>query len=430
MKRLTAALLILALALGLFPAALADDPRVSFSAERYTYMTGESVEIVVNASFAPESDLSVSVQDDKKNVFTVVIPAGQTQGSFTLSSPLSASGNTANLLILRSESYNRATPYEATVTARAAAMYSFSENAYITYVGRDLTFKVRVANADRLADGTAITLRDGEGSILESFPHSQGRTSYTFTYATDESWRPGKTLSVWVEGRAQADASALMAVGITGSKSIYGVKRDDNKIAFTMDAGSAGGNVPQILDILDKYNVKITFFMTGQFAEKYPEYVKMISERGHELGNHSWSHPDFTTLTNDQILSQVNRTRDLIYELTGQTTVLFRPPEGGMNTQVRTLLNAAGYEVIRWTHESYDSREGHSPEKSLKYATKDIVGGSIILTHVNATWTVSVLEDILQYYQDNGWEVVKVSELLWDGETAVDDDGLQYRISP
>ena len=430
MKRLIALLLMLSICLGMLPAALAEDIRISFTANRFTYTCGESTEITLKANAAPKSDLTLTLADSKKNTYTVVLPAGQTEARLTVSTPLSANGSTTTFTLQKSSDYLRVAPYETAVVARGAAMFSFGASSYITYVDRDLSFKVRVSNPDRLEKGTLITLRDQDGNVVESFEHAPSRQSYSFTFHMDESWRPGKTLSVWVDGREEADASALMAVGITGSKSIYGVKRNDQKIAFTMDAGSAGENTPTILDILDKYNVKITFFVTGKFASAYPDYVKEMHARGHEIGNHSWSHPSFYNLSNDQILSEVNRTRDKIYELTGVTTTLFRPPLGDMNTKIRTLLNAAGYEVIRWTHESYDSRDGHSAEKSLKYATKDLFGGAIILTHVKANWTVSVLDQIMQYYQENGWEVVPVSELLYDGETAVDEDGLQYQIAP
>lgn len=428
MKRTLCFVLLLTLLVTLLPAALADGISVSFAAGAVSYDSGASTQITLRTSQAPESDLTLTLTDNKKNSYTLVIPAGQTEASLTVSSDFSANGSRTVYTLQKSADYARKSPYECTVTAKAAALFSFGANVYQTYVDRDLTVRVKVANPARLEKGTVITIRDENDNVMERFEHNPNRSSYSFTYKTDAGWMPGKTLSVWVDGRDKADGFTLLAVGISGNKTICGVKRDDNKISFTMDAGSGGDNVPYILDVLDKYNVKITFFVTGKFASRYPEYVKMIAERGHEIGNHSWSHPSFYDLSNDQILSEVNRTRDLIYELTGKTTVFFRPPKGHCNSKIRAILNAAGYEVIRWTHESYDSRDGATPEKSLKFSTKDITGGSIILTHVNADWTVKVLDQILQWYQDNGFEVVPVSELLYYGNTATDDAGLQYLV--
>jgi len=146
---------------------------------------------------------------------------------------------------------------------------------------------------------TKIELRDELGNVLKSFTHSQKRTGQSFTFTTDDSWIPGKRVSVWVEGREQADDEALLAVGITGGKSIYGVRREDNKIAYTMDCGSSADNVPYILDLLDEFDLKITFFVTGQFAKNNRELVSEMAARGHEIGNHSWSHPSFYDLKGD-----------------------------------------------------------------------------------------------------------------------------------
>ena len=430
MKRLLSVLLLITLILSLAPAVWADAAiSLSFASDRLSYNSGESTELIVRAKQAPESDLTIRITDNKKNAYELVLPAGQTEVSMTVSSPLSGTGTTTTFTIERSENYSRKSPYQCSVSAKGACMYSFGAQLYQQFTGRDLKFTVKVANPTRLEKGTVITIRDDtNGTVMQTFEHNPNKTQYSFTYKVDESWMPGRNISVWVDGRETADAKTILAVGISGAKTICGVRRDDNKISFTMDAGSGGDNIPTILDILDKHGIKITFFVTGKFASSYPQYVKMMAERGHELGNHSWSHPSFYDLSVDKMLSEVNRTRDLIYELTGKTTVLFRPPKGHCNSKIRSILNGAGYEVIRWTHESYDSRDGATKEKSLKFSTKDITGGSIILTHVNADWTVAVLDQILTWYEDNGFEVVPVSELLYEGNTSTDENGLQYLV--
>lgn len=429
-NRVIACLLMLSLLLGgACPVALAADISVSFESAKLTYESGESSELVLVATSAPEKDLTVTVKDNKKNTYEVVIPAGQTRAALPVSSERTASGSKVTFTIQKSEDYLRKTPYESVVTARAATMYTFANGVYQTYAGRDLAIKVRVANPDRLDKGTVVTLRDEDGNVLETISHNPSRTAYNFTYKTDDSWRPGKTLSVWVEGRDKADAQTLAAVGISGVKSIYGVNRDDKKISFTMDCGSGSSNLPTILDILDEFGVKITFFVTGKFAQANPEMVTEMAARGHEIGNHSWSHPSFYELSGEQMLKQLYDTNDLIYELTGKTPDLFRPPFGDCNSKVRAIVNAAGFDVIRWTHESYDARKEASEANSLKYSTKDMEGGCIVLTHIEADCTTAVLRDIMQWYKDNGFEVVPVSELLLEGNTSVDENGRQYVIT-
>ena len=409
--------------------ALAAGGEIRFEVDKLTFQSGETAYVNVLAGEASDSDRTVVITDNRKNTYEVVIPAGETSAALDVSYELSASGRSTNYTIAKSDAYVRKN-YTCAVTARGATVYSFGTGVYQTYVGRDMSIKVRIANPDRLPKGTVVELRDSEGNVLETISHNPGRTAYNFTWKTDDSWRPGKTVSLWVNGREQADSEALLAVGISGSKSIYGVKREDKKLSFTMDCGSGSDNLPYILDVLDEFGLKITFFVTGQFANNNQDMVKEIAARGHEIGNHSWSHPSYYDLSGEEMLSQLNRTSDLVEALTGQRTTLFRPPEGNCNSKIRAIVNAAGYEVIRWTHESYDARKEASQANSLKYSTKDVKGGSIILTHIDADCTVAVLRDIFTWYQENGFEVVKVSELLHQGETAVDENGLQYPVNP
>ena len=425
MKKLLAILLFLCM----ITPAVAAETKISFEVDKLVFMSGEKAFVKVLASDTAEADRVITITDNHKNTHEVVIPAGQNYGELDVSYELSAKGLSTTYTIAKSENYTRS-KYTCQVTARAATMYTFYNEVYQTFTGRELAFKLYIAHPERLPDGAKIELRDEMGHVLESFTHSQKRTGKSFTFMTDDSWIPGKRVSVWVDGREQADDEALLAVGITGGKSIYGVRREDNKIAYTMDCGSSADNVPYILDLLDEFDLKITFFVTGQFAKNNRELVTEMAARGHEIGNHSWSHPSFYMLKGDEMLSQLKRTNDLIEELTGQHNFLFRPPKGDCNGQIRAVVNAAGYEVIRWTHEAYDSRKEASRETSFKHTTKDMVGGSIILSHVDADCTVAALPDILSFYRDNGFEVVKVSELLHTGKTATDENGLQYQVSP
>jgi len=429
MKKLLSALLTVMLLTSCLPFALAEGDVIRFEVDKLVFPSGETAVVNIVADQVSDVDRVITVSDNRKNTYEVVIPAGALSAPLDVSYALSASGRSTTYTINKSDAYTRKN-YTCAVTARAATMYTFGNAVYQTYVGRDMTIKVRIANPERLEKGTVVELRDSEGNVLETMTHNQNRTAYNFTWKTDDSWRPGKTVSLWVDGRAQADSEALLAVGISGSKSIYGVKRDDKKMSFTMDCGSGSDNLPYILDVLDEFGLKITFFVTGQFASNNQDMIVEMAARGHEIGNHSWSHPSFYDLSGEEMLSQLNRTSDLVEALTGQRPTLFRPPEGNCNSKIRSIVNAAGYEVIRWTHESYDARKEASEANSLKYSTKDVTGGSIILTHIDADCTVAVLRDIFTWYRDNGFEVVKVSDLLHQGETATDENGLQYLVNP
>ena len=162
--------------------------------------------------------------------------------------------------------------------------------------------------------------------------------------------------------------TALLAVGGNENyKMVFGASRTDKKLAYTMDCGSRATYLPQILDILDEYGLKITFFVTGKFAEKNPKLVQDMARRGHEIGNHSWSHPNFNELEPEKMIEELEKTSDLIESLTGTRPVYFRPPEGACKRRTVSIVRAAGYEVIRWTHDCCDARKEASEKNSLKH---------------------------------------------------------------
>ena len=427
-KSVWALLAACALWLCLVPAALADSLGLYFGAKQVTYRPESGVTLTVKAMRAAESDLIFRIGDQRGNTYTATLPKGRNEIQIAIADSLPQDGSTTFYTLLDGDGYVRRSPGSCAAVPRGAASYSFAEDVYQTYVGREFTCKLRVENPGSLPEGTRVSLRDQQGREVYAFPHQAGRQAYSITFEADDSWYPGKWLSVWVGSRDTADDSALMAVGVTGVKAIWGVNRADNRIAFTMDCGSHNRYVPRILDILDQYHVKITFFVTGKFAAANPDLVREMSARGHEIGNHSWNHPNFDDLSKAEIYAELTRTSDLLESITGRPVTLFRPPYGHLSGQARSIVNALGMQAIRWTHESMDARSEASAANSLKYSTRDMKGGSIILTHTSAGCTVSVLDQILQFYQDNGFEVVPVSQLLLEGSTAIDESGIQYSV--
>ena len=125
-------------------------------------------------------------------------------------------------------------------------------------------------------------------------------------------------------GPLQEDATAVVAAKKV--LPVYSVEREDNVISVTFDASWGGDKTLKILDLLDQYNAKATFFLVGIWVDKYPELVKAIAERGHEIGNHSASHAHFPQITESQMRQELDACSDKIEALTGTRPTLFRPP--------------------------------------------------------------------------------------------------------
>ena len=428
MKRLCIMLALCACLILLAVPALADTVGVYFGARKVVYRPENGVTLTIKAMRAADTDLTIRVADQRGHAYSAVLPKGKTEMQMLIADGFAQDGSITYYSITEGAGYVRRTPGDCAAVPRGAAAYTFAEAVYQTYVGREFSIRLRVENPGALAEGTPIRVLDGQGREVASFAHQTNREAYKLTFTADESWYPGGYLSVWVDGRDTADDQTLAAVGISGVKAIWGVDRSDNKISFTMDCGSHNRYVPRILDILDRFNVKITFFVTGNFAAANPDLVREMAARGHEIGNHSWTHTNFDDLNKDEIYSELTRTNDLLESITGQKITVFRPPYGHLSGQARSIVNALGMQAVRWTHESMDARAEASEANSLKYSTQNLRGGSIILTHTSTACTLAVLDQILQFYQDNNFEVVPVSQLLLNDNFGINENGIQYAL--
>lgn len=129
---------------------------------------------------------------------------------------------------------------------------------------------------------------------------------------------------------------------------IYSVDTNEKKISISFDAAWGADDFNNIMEILDKHQVKTTFFMTGEWVENYPDCVKTLVEKGHDLGNHSATHPDMTTLSKEQQREQIMNVHNAVKELTGYEMELFRPPYGAYNNDLIRTCYEVGYFPIQW----------------------------------------------------------------------------------
>lgn len=134
---------------------------------------------------------------------------------------------------------------------------------------------------------------------------------------------------------------------------IYCVETEKKQVALTFDAAWGNEDTEQILETLQKHDVRVTFFMTGGWIEKYPEDVKKILKAGHDLGNHSENHKNMSQLTEEECLGEIQKAHTRVQELTGYEMVLFRPPYGDYDNKVITAARDCGYYSIQWDVETF-----------------------------------------------------------------------------
>ena len=234
--------------------------------------------------------------------------------------------------------------------------------------------------------------------------------------------RTGETASVM----AQVENYELNVLPMKGrALPVYGVGRGDNQIALTIDAAWDADKTPFILDTLDKYNVKATFFLCGVWVKQYPDFVKEIAKRGHEIGNHSLTHPHMSRMDSIAIQKELSDLDDMLEELTGKRSTLFRPPFGEYNDMVIQAAHEAGYEVIQWSRDTVDWKQDRSAQTILDGVLKKLQSGDIILCHNNGYKIETYLPVLIETAQQKGFHFVTVSELLLSGETSIDNNGIQ-----
>lgn len=205
---------------------------------------------------------------------------------------------------------------------------------------------------------------------------------------------------------------------------IYSVDVEEKKLAISFDAAWGDEFTIGILDILDKYDIKSTFFLVGFWIDKYPEHVKEIYKRGHDVGNHSENHPYMSKLEEEQVLKELNETGDKIKNLTGEESILFRPPFGDYNDRLINICRENDYYVIQWDVDSLDWKElGVQPV--VDRVTRNVSSGSIVLFHNNAKYVLEYLPTVIERLQADGYEIVPISELIYKDNFYMDSTGRQ-----
>jgi peptidoglycan/xylan/chitin deacetylase (PgdA/CDA1 family) len=188
-------------------------------------------------------------------------------------------------------------------------------------------------------------------------------------------------------------------------------------IALTFDTDHNSAPARSILATLRQKNVRCTFFVVGYSITRDPALLQEIVADGHELGNHSNTHPRFTDLTDEQIAGQLAAVENLVVELTGQSTKpYFRAPQGITNERVRRVVRENGYLTIYWTGHVGDWMEGATPESVLNYALHYACNGAILVLHASSEKTAEALAHIIDELEAQGYRLVTLSEVLAPSE--------------
>ena len=205
---------------------------------------------------------------------------------------------------------------------------------------------------------------------------------------------------------------------------IYNVQTEKNKIAFTMNCAWNADDIDSILETLKNNDVHITFFMVGDWVDKYPEAVKKIYEAGHEIGSHSNTHPHVNNLSAEKNLEEIKLSVNKIEKITGHKTNLYRAPYGEYNNTVIKTAQENGFFTIQWNLDTLDY-QGLSGEEMWNRLKNKLDGGSIILSHNGTKHTADSLDMIIKNIKSSGFQLVTISELIYKDNYSINNNGTQ-----
>jgi peptidoglycan-N-acetylglucosamine deacetylase len=190
------------------------------------------------------------------------------------------------------------------------------------------------------------------------------------------------------------------------------VHTDGPYIAMTFDDGPSATLTPKLLDLLAARHIKATFFVIGENVAEHPEIVERAAREGHEIGNHSWSHPNFGKMSEQSVRSQLQRTDDAIKNATGKRPTLMRPPYGSITDREKHWIHDEfGYQIILWDVDPYDWRRP-GPAVVRNRILKETQPGSIVLSHDIHPGTIEAMPSTFDALEAKGFKFVTVSELI------------------
>ena len=203
---------------------------------------------------------------------------------------------------------------------------------------------------------------------------------------------------------------------------IYRVQSDKNQVAISFDAAWGDEQTEDLLDILDKYKVKATFFLVGDWVDNFPDDVKEIAARGHDIGNHSNTHPHMPQLSTGEETAEIQKCNEKIEALSGTPPTLFRAPYGDYNNDVVNTVKSLGMYCVQWDVDSLDWKDP-SPDQMCSNVVSKVQDGSIVLMHNGAKNTPAALPSIIEGIQDKGFDIVLIKDLIPEGEYYTDVQG-------
>ena len=408
--------MILAVLLLLCSFALAEEqPTVTFDKKGGSVNCGFTHKVQLNVSAAQADAFDVNVTDDNGKTYTVTFPAGGKSAELVIETEKAEETSRLNLSVAEGNGYTPGGKKTYTLDVLRLPVVEFSSTANIGAVGKKALIGVKCSNHKSiLPNNNVFTLKDHQGNVLAEKVWKNPSDKLTFAVEVTPEMEGRHDLSVWL-GDECVSKTAFGSFTDQSRKVIQRVDTEDPFMSITIDCNWYNGHGEEILDVLDKYGVKVTFFLTGNYLRNFPETVQRMIASGHEIANHTNTHMRQTQIGDYTKLREIQIPCELESEVYGIKPRFFRPPYGAFDKVTTGVARGMGMELCLWSIDSNDWKVENQYHKDviLKRVKKNVVPGTIILFHIDGYGTAQTLDTVIPYYTDElGLNCVPVSELL------------------
>ena len=433
MKKFLVALLTICLTLACSVALAASKPTVSFTAKSGNVNGGFEYELGVKVSKAQEEDLSIDILNNTTGeTLTVVIPAGQTTASLTIPTQVVEKKDKMTFSLVKTDAYSVGSMHTLNILQLPKVQFYLAVS--FGTAGKEMSVIVQCNNASTVQkNNNTFTLRDTDGTVLCEKVWSNASNRLTFKFTPDEGMIGRHKFTVWLGDHEVSIDDGYGTVADPERKVVVELDTPIPLMAIGIDCGFNGRKTDDILAVLEKHNVKCTFFMTGYFLREFPEEAVKIYQAGHEIANHSNTHKHMKELSSYNQLRQLQIPTEEAEALLGVTPRLFRPPHGEYNSNIASIARAEGMEVVMWSATYHDSTGKYTEKQIYNYATEgsDYGPGSVVLCHLDGYYQPDTLDAGLTYYESLGLQVVPISALIYASglewpETPSDKEAMVY----
>lgn len=284
----------------------------------------------------------------------------------------------------------------------------------IQYTNEQTSIHIQLKNTDTLA----MSLENNGWNKINDNTYTKG--TYTLTWTDSAvvisiSTSQNSEATKDQESEPEQVAPPKIADYVISDKEISKIDTTSKIVVFTFDGGSGTQSLSEILSTLTKYHVKGTFFLTGKWAEDNTASVKKIHDNGHEIYNHTYSHPDLATISDSKIKKEFEQADTIISGLTGETTKpFFRPPYGSRNLHIRQLATSLGYQDVYWTIDALDWKEstGTTAQIVKDRILNNLAPGNIYLMHIGDNLTGEVLDEVFSKIIAKGYSILSLYTAL------------------